>query len=172
MVKSLPANAGDVRDRGFDPWVGKIPWRRAGSTTLVFLPENPTDRGAWRATVRGVAHGTRLSMHVGHSRLMRSLYQGLVTESSPDVARHRGPTPQLPASSPRTSLLPVSHPAHHRPLRALAWVPSSSLQDSHSPSCSQHDPKSSHTAGPRGPHQGPHCPSSPGQSLKTDSLVP
>ena len=38
VVKSLPANAGDVRDRGFDPWVGKIPWRRAGSTTLVFLP--------------------------------------------------------------------------------------------------------------------------------------
>jgi len=22
----------------FDPWVGKIPWRRAGQRTLVFLP--------------------------------------------------------------------------------------------------------------------------------------
>ena len=29
VVKNLPANAGDVRECGFDPWVGKIPWRRA-----------------------------------------------------------------------------------------------------------------------------------------------
>ena len=28
MVKNPPANAGDARDEGFDPWVGKIPWRR------------------------------------------------------------------------------------------------------------------------------------------------
>ena len=27
VVKNLPANAGDMRC-GFDPWVGKIPWRR------------------------------------------------------------------------------------------------------------------------------------------------
>ena len=25
--------------RGFDPWVGKIPWRRAWQPTPVFLPE-------------------------------------------------------------------------------------------------------------------------------------
>ena len=30
LVKHPPANAGDTRDvGGFDPWVGKIPWRRA-----------------------------------------------------------------------------------------------------------------------------------------------
>ena len=41
MVKNTPANAGDIRDKkkvGFDPWVGKIPWSRAGQPTLVFLP--------------------------------------------------------------------------------------------------------------------------------------
>ena len=32
VVKNLPANAGDMR-RGFDPWVGKIPWRRAWQPT-------------------------------------------------------------------------------------------------------------------------------------------
>ena len=37
MVKNLPANAGDIR-LGFDPWVGKIPWRRAWQPTPVFLP--------------------------------------------------------------------------------------------------------------------------------------
>ena len=36
-VKNLPAIAGDVR-LGFDPWVGKIPWRRAQQPTPVFLP--------------------------------------------------------------------------------------------------------------------------------------
>ena len=33
-VKSLPA----VQETGFDPWVGKIPWRRKMQTTSVFLP--------------------------------------------------------------------------------------------------------------------------------------
>ena len=40
---------------GFDPWVGKIPWRRAWQHTPVFLLENPMDRGVWQATVCGVA---------------------------------------------------------------------------------------------------------------------
>ena len=38
VVKTLPANAGDVGDGGFDPWVGKIPWRRKLQPTPVFLP--------------------------------------------------------------------------------------------------------------------------------------
>ena len=39
VVKTLldNANAGDVRHR-FDPWVGKIPWRRAWQLTPVLLP--------------------------------------------------------------------------------------------------------------------------------------
>jgi len=39
---------------GFDPWVGKIPWKRAWQPTPVFLPRNPMDRGAFEATVRRV----------------------------------------------------------------------------------------------------------------------
>ena len=45
VVKSLPANAGDVKRLRFDLWVGKIPWRRAWQPTPVFLP--------------GEAHGQR-----------------------------------------------------------------------------------------------------------------
>ena len=37
VVKNLPANAGDMR-HGFDPWVGKIPRRRAWKPTPVLLP--------------------------------------------------------------------------------------------------------------------------------------
>ena len=44
------------------PWVGKI-WSRKWQLTPVFLPgESPMDRGAWQATVHGVAKSqTRLS---------------------------------------------------------------------------------------------------------------
>ena len=38
MVKNSPANAGDVKSPGFDPWVGKIPWRLERQPTPVFLP--------------------------------------------------------------------------------------------------------------------------------------
>ena len=40
---------------GFNSWVRKIPWRRKWQPTPVFLPENPMDRGAWQATVHGIA---------------------------------------------------------------------------------------------------------------------
>jgi len=38
----------------FDPWVGKIAWRRSWQPTPVFLPGDPMDRGAWWATVHRV----------------------------------------------------------------------------------------------------------------------
>ena len=39
----------------FSPWVRKIPWRRKWLPTPVFLPGKSHGRGAWRATVHGVA---------------------------------------------------------------------------------------------------------------------
>ena len=40
---------------GFDPHVGKIPWRRAGNTLQYSCLENPMDKRAWLAIVHGVA---------------------------------------------------------------------------------------------------------------------
>ena len=37
-VKNLPANAVRHKKRGFDPWVGKIPWRREREPTSIFWP--------------------------------------------------------------------------------------------------------------------------------------
>ena len=51
MVKNPPANAGDVRD----PWVGKTPGGGNGNPLQDSSLENPMDRGAWQATVHGVA---------------------------------------------------------------------------------------------------------------------
>ena len=51
-MKNPPANAGDA---GYNPWVGKIPWRRKWQAATVFLPGNPMVGGAWQDTVHGVA---------------------------------------------------------------------------------------------------------------------
>ena len=44
VIKNPPASAGDIRDKGFDPWVRRIPWSRAWQPTL----KNPMDRGVWQ----------------------------------------------------------------------------------------------------------------------------
>ena len=38
VVKNLPATAGVQKRRGFDSWVGKIPWSRKWQPIPVFLP--------------------------------------------------------------------------------------------------------------------------------------
>jgi len=38
VVKNLPANAGDIKRCELNPWVGKIPWRRAWQPTPEFFP--------------------------------------------------------------------------------------------------------------------------------------
>ena len=51
MVKNLPANAGDV---GLSPGSGRPPGGGNGNPLQYSCLENPTDRGAWGATVHGV----------------------------------------------------------------------------------------------------------------------
>ena len=41
--------------QGFDPWVGKIPWIGNGNPLQYSCLGNSVDRGAWWATVHGVA---------------------------------------------------------------------------------------------------------------------
>ena len=55
VVKNPPANAGDLRDVGSIPGLGRSPGGRHGNQLRYFYLENPLDRGAWRATVHGVA---------------------------------------------------------------------------------------------------------------------
>ena len=43
------------RRYAFGPWVRKIPWRRYGNALQYFYLGNFMDRGAWGATVQGVA---------------------------------------------------------------------------------------------------------------------
>ena len=55
MVKNPPANAGDTRDLGLIPGLGRSPGGGHGNPLQYSCLENPMDRGAWRATVHGVA---------------------------------------------------------------------------------------------------------------------
>ena len=55
MVKKLPVNAGDVRDAGLIPGLGRSPGEGWGSPLQYSWLENPMDRRAWWATVHGVA---------------------------------------------------------------------------------------------------------------------
>ena len=50
-----------MREPGFDPWVGELPWRRAWHPLQYSRLEDPMDRAAWRTTVHGVASQTRFS---------------------------------------------------------------------------------------------------------------
>ena len=45
----------DVGDLGLIPGLGRFPGGGRGNPLQYFCLENPMDRGAWRATVHGVA---------------------------------------------------------------------------------------------------------------------
>ena len=61
MVKNTPANAGD---EGSIPRSGRSPGEGNGDTVQYSWQQNPMDKGAWQATVHGVAKSqTRLSIY-------------------------------------------------------------------------------------------------------------
>ena len=47
MVRSLPANAGDIRDVGLISGSGRSPGEGHGNPLQYSCLENPMDRGAW-----------------------------------------------------------------------------------------------------------------------------
>ena len=55
VVQNLPANAGDVRDMGLIPRLGRSPGEGNGNPLQYSHLENPMDRGTWWFTVQGVA---------------------------------------------------------------------------------------------------------------------
>ena len=54
-VKNSPVSAGGTRDMGSIPESGRSPGEGNGSPLQYSCLENPMDRGAWWATVLGVA---------------------------------------------------------------------------------------------------------------------
>ena len=57
MIKNPPAKAGDKRDTGLIPGLGRSPEGGRGNLLQYSFLQNPIDRGVWRAT---------MSQSVGH----------------------------------------------------------------------------------------------------------
>ena len=53
VVENPPANAGDTRDAGSIPGLGRSPGGGHGNPLWYSFLENPMDRGAWQAIVYG-----------------------------------------------------------------------------------------------------------------------
>ena len=63
VVKNLTANAGDLRDMGLIPGLGRCPGGGHGNPLQYSCLENPMDRGAWWDTVhRAIQSRTRLKL--------------------------------------------------------------------------------------------------------------
>ena len=65
MVKNMPVSAGDIRDEGSIPGLGRSPGEGNGNPLQYSCLENPMDRGAWQ-----VPWGCKESMgvqRVGHN---------------------------------------------------------------------------------------------------------
>ena len=55
VVKNLPPDAGDIRDAGSIPGLGRYPGGRAWQLTPVFFPGEPHGQRTWCAIVHRVA---------------------------------------------------------------------------------------------------------------------
>ena len=53
VVKNLPANAGDIRDAGLIPELGRPLEKGMATHSSILAWRIPTDRGVWGATVHG-----------------------------------------------------------------------------------------------------------------------
>ena len=64
MVRNPPVSAGDLRDVGSIPGLGRSRGEGNGNPLQYSCLENPKDRGAWQTTVHGVAR-------VGHDLVIK-----------------------------------------------------------------------------------------------------
>ena len=62
VEKNPPASAGDTRETGLTPELGKSPGGRRGNPLQYSCLENVVDRGVWWATVHGVAESDMIEM--------------------------------------------------------------------------------------------------------------
>ena len=78
LVMNPPCKAGAAGDAGSIPRLERSPGGGNGNPLQYSHLENPMDRGAWRATVRGVTQRwTRLSLHMTANLLTRTVLSPL-----------------------------------------------------------------------------------------------
>ena len=100
VVRNSPANAGDIRDEGSTPGLGRSPERGHGNPLQYSCLENPMDRGAWWATVQGVTETTECvhthTLHSPRHHSQKRLSSRMHTHARTHARTH---TPHLRASA-------------------------------------------------------------------------
>ena len=71
--KNLPANAGDARDEGSVPGWGRSPGVGNGNHLQYSSLGNPINRGAWPATVHGVAESDMTGINKTSLKMLNNL---------------------------------------------------------------------------------------------------
>ena len=72
VKKNLPANSGVTGHAGSTPRLGRSPGAGNGNPFQYSCPENPMDRGAWRATVQRVAESD--TTELSHSQVQKVVF--------------------------------------------------------------------------------------------------
>ena len=85
MLKNPPANAGDTKDVGLIPDLGRSPGEGNGDPRQHSCLENSMDRGVWWTTVHGVAKSwTHRSVHTHSPGAERKAENRFFPEPSED----------------------------------------------------------------------------------------
>ena len=70
VVKNLPANAGDIRDMGSIPGLGRSPGGGHSNSLQYSYLENPMDRDAWQASVHRVTQSQTQRSNLAHTGVL------------------------------------------------------------------------------------------------------
>ena len=86
VVKNLLANAGDVRDSGSIPGLGRSPGGRHGNPRQYSCLKNPMDKEAWWATVPRIPE-SNMTIATQHTYASRDLSKELPLEATQYLPR-------------------------------------------------------------------------------------
>ena len=74
VVKNPPADAGDVRDTGSNPGLGRSPERGRGNPHLYSFLENPMDSRAWQVTIHRLAQSRAQQKQISIRNTLNNIF--------------------------------------------------------------------------------------------------
>ena len=120
-VKTLPVNVGDKR-LGLDPWVRKIPWRRAWQSTPYSCLGNPMDRESWQLRVHKVTQSwTRLKQEHGCTHAHTGFPEGSASKQSAYSAGDLGLIPGWGRFPEERNRNPLQYSCLDNPMDRRPW---------------------------------------------------